>query len=134
MLLRATALVLLFSGTAALAAEPQVYRLTPEQIETAKAAGAQRPESPSLLPSPERDAILGNSLYANPDSDESVRRQIHGEAGFFVGTGGTRGFFGSALIPLGQNGSLSLSFQNSQLPGYGHGYGPNAYRGFGRPF
>jgi hypothetical protein len=140
MLLRATAFAMLVSGTAAFAAEPQVYRLSPDEIEAAKTAGALRAESPALLPSPHREAVLGNSLYPAPESEDAVKRKIHGEAGFFVGTGGTRGFFGSAAIPLGQNSSLSLSFQNSQ--GYGNGYGGygggygygNNFGGFGSGF
>jgi len=41
--------------------------------------------------------------------------QIHGEVGMFVGTGGSRGVFGSAVAPLGQNGQIAVAFENSRF-------------------
>ena len=128
----------LLSG-AATAAGPQVYRLTPAERDAAIAAAAQRPESPggALLPDPERDRILGNSLYGN----ESVRdNKPHGEVGMFIGSGGARGIYGTTGIPLGNNGYAQFSFGTGRMPGYGlspyslspYGVDPYGLQPFGR--
>ena len=49
-------------------------------------------------------------------------RQIHGEIGAVIGTGGTRGVFGTAAVPLGETGSASFSFENSRLRDYRYPY------------
>jgi hypothetical protein len=136
--LRILVLATLFATTPCLAqaTEPtpptKVYRLTPEQVEAAKNAGTERPDGPALTASIERDTILNNSLYKNGDAPAG--RQIRGEAGFFVGTGGARGIYGSTLVPLGENGTLGLSFSTSRLPGFGYGGFGNGYGGFGNGY
>lgn len=45
-------------------------------------------------------------------------RQIHGEIGAMVGTHGTRGIYGTAAIPLGDNAGATVSFEDSR---YGYG-------------
>lgn len=97
------------------ASAPQVYRLSPAERDAAIAAAALKPESPgrALLPSPERDAILGSSLYGDQKHDSG----IHGEVGMFIGTGGARGVYGSTAVPLGENGMAQFSFETSQFPG-----------------
>ncbi len=105
---------------------PKIYRLTPDQIEAARNTAAERPDGPALTASAERDAILNNSLYT--DGEAPARRRIHGEAGFFIGTGGARGFYGSTAVPLGETGTLGLSFSTGRLPGYG--YGNRGYGGY----
>ncbi|MFZ4690145.1 MAG: hypothetical protein ACOYLS_12965 [Polymorphobacter sp.] len=115
MLLRALCLPLLLAAAAAPAAETVTYALTPAEREAAIAAAAMRPEKPgaALLPSPERDAILGNSLYGEVARD----KRIHGEFGMFIGTGGARGIFGATEVPLGEHGAAQFSFETSRLPG-----------------
>lgn len=76
---------------AAPAAAGQVYELTPEQ----------------------RDA----ALFSAPSDDGAaplVRkdRAIHGEVGATIGTGGTRGLFGTAFVPLGDDGMAIISFDD----------------------
>jgi hypothetical protein len=96
-------------GGAAFADEaaPQVYRLAPAEIAQAQADGAAR-----------RDIF-------DPSQWPSVAdRRIHGEVSAFVGTGGARGVAGSATVPLGENGSASFAFENSN---YGN-------RGYRRPY
>ena len=96
-------------GGAALADETasQVYRLAPADIAQAQADGAAR-----------RDIF-------DPSQWPSVAdRRIHGEVSAFVGTGGARGVAGSATVPLGENGSASFAFENSD---YGN-------RGYRRPY
>lgn len=41
-------------------------------------------------------------------------RRIHGEVGVMIGTNGTRGIYGVAEIPLGNNGSAVVSYENSR--------------------
>ena len=110
-----------------LAAEPEVYRLTPEQKEAAINSASRQPEraapllmpnpepgSAGLLPSAERDAILGNSLYGERRTD----KKVHGEVGMFIGSGGARGIYGTTAMPLGENGVASFSFEHSRLPSW----------------
>lgn len=40
-------------------------------------------------------------------------RQIHGEVGALVGSHGTRSFYGTAAIPLGNNAGAMVSFEDS---------------------
>lgn len=121
--------------------EPKTYRLTPAEREAAINAASHRPETAALLPDPERERILGTSLYG----DDSPRdRKPHGEVSMFVGTGGARGIAGTVGMPIGDSGYGQFSFQQSEFSGrgYGYGYGPYGSRsfglgfssGFGRPF
>jgi hypothetical protein len=40
--------------------------------------------------------------------------EVHGEIGMEVGTGGTRAMYGTAAVPLGQNGSAAFSFMTGR--------------------
>jgi hypothetical protein len=57
------------------------------------------------------------------------KRQVHGEAGVSIGTGGYRSGYVSTLIPIGENGTLGLAVsqtdfgKNSRARGYGYGRG-----------
>ena len=53
----------------------------------------------------------------NPD------RQIHGEVGVGIGTGGYRSAFGTAVVPLGDDGVAIMSFGTTNL-GSHHWIGP----------
>ncbi len=85
----AASIALALLAAPALAGE--VYTLTPEQ----------------------RDAALF-SAPVDPTDAAPVRkdRAIHGEMGVTVGTGGMRGVFGTALVPLGDSGMAALSFED----------------------
>jgi hypothetical protein len=115
----------------ALAADPvatpptKIYRLAPADRDAVIAAAALQPEragsallpppaapANALAPSAERDSILGNSLYADIAPD----RRPHGEIGMFVGSGGSRGIFGTVGMPLGDNGFASFSFDTGRYP------------------
>jgi hypothetical protein len=77
--------------------DAQVYRLSPEALEAIQSkadARAKTDTSALSLPTP---------------------RAVHGEIGFGIGTSGYRSVFGTALVPLGTNGILALSFENSQF-------------------
>lgn len=45
-------------------------------------------------------------------------RQIHGEIGAMIGSHGSRGIYGSAAVPLGDNADAAFSFEDSR---YGYG-------------
>lgn len=92
------------------AAEAQVYRLSPEQIQQAQLEAANR-------------SVADDALFLAPRNDG----RIHGEVGAFVGTGGSRGIFGTVVTPLGENGSAAFSFEQSQYNGRGYGNYPYGY-------
>ncbi|ARS27558.1 hypothetical protein [Sphingomonas sp. KC8] len=85
----------------ALAAEPdtaQIIRLTPEQKAAALEGGSEA----------KADAALNRAAGGGAD------RAIDGEVGAMIGTGGARGVFGTAAIPLGDNAGAIISFENSR--------------------
>ncbi|MBA2920228.1 hypothetical protein GON01_00820 [Sphingomonas sp. MAH-20] len=100
--LPALALALIATAASAQTAEPfdssQVRRLSPEEKERILADNERRAKEAEF------DAALGN---ANPRPSG-----IHGEIGGVIGTGGTRGIFGTALVPLGDSGSAIFSFED----------------------
>lgn len=57
-------------------------------------------------------------------------RQIHGQVGVAVGTGGYRSAYVQSDIPVGRNGNLSLFVQQTQ-GGRGHGDGYGYGNGYG---
>lgn len=58
-------------------------------------------------------------------------RQMHGEVGVAVGTGGYRGAYITSVTPLGDKGTLALSFSQEKNA---HGYYRGAYGySFGEP-
>lgn len=127
----AAAGVAVLAGTAATAAEQKVYRLSPEQVEAAKNQASQV-ETNALIPEPSRTEIGGPSLYGD---ETKPKREIHGEMGVVVGTGGTRGIYGTAIVPLGENSTAAFSFSQSEGRGYGYGgYGGYGYGGYGSPY
>jgi len=98
-------------GTSAAAAEPAVYRLSPDEI------AAINPKPPATDPALKYDPLFDRSLF---DAREA-RDRPHGEVGAFVGSGGASGVYGSTVVPLGDNGSATFSFENSN-------YGNRRYR------
>ncbi len=105
----ATLILTALLATAATSAEPagQVYRLAPEEI--AKLADA--PPAPF-------DPLFDRSLY---DGVQQKRdRAVHGEIGAFVGSGGARGLFGTAEVPIGDRGFASFSFEDSRTDDRGY--------------
>jgi hypothetical protein len=81
----------------------EVRRLSPEEKERILAENEQRAKEAEF------DAALGRS---------SPRPGIHGEIGGVIGTGGTRGIFGTALVPLGDSGSAIFSFEDFRTDGF----------------
>lgn len=90
-------------------------------------AAAAAPETADVrrLSPEEKERILANSSEAATDAarmaflnggprDDSPS-QVHGEVGIMAGTGGAFGVFGTALVPLGENGSAVISVSKSQI-------------------
>ena len=71
--------------------------------------------------------------------DKDGKRQVHGETGVSVGTGGYRSAYVSTLIPVGENGTLGVAVSKTEFGksgrgyGYGGGYGYDGlgYGGYG---
>jgi hypothetical protein len=132
--MRRVLLLLAFVATPALA-DPQVYRLSPAEREAAIAAGANRPETGALLPEPMFSHLPAGSLY-DDGTDGRRDRRIHGEFGVVAGTGGTLGFYGTAVVPIGETSTATISVAHGQGQGFGYGgYGAGyGGYGFGSPF
>ena len=93
-------------------------------------APSDQPAPPSgdtiRLSDRERDAILDSNTVesaaaARGELDASGRPGgpgIHGEVGAMIGSNGTRGAYGVAAIPLGDNAGAVVSFESSQFGGY----------------
>lgn len=86
-----------------------VYRLTPDEI------AAIDPKAPAQDPALTYDPLFDKSLF---DVGEEVRteRRVRGQVSMFVGTGGARGIAGTTVVPVGENGTASFSFENSRYP------------------
>jgi len=70
----------------------------------------------------QRDAILDrntedSAAAARGELTRSQRmdRGIHGEVGMMIGSYGTRGIYGTAAIPLGDNAGAMVSFESSRF-------------------
>ena len=79
-----------------------VRRLSPEEKERILAESSEAAADASLR------SIMGGG-------GSGTSSQIHGEVGAMIGTGNTYGVFGTALVPLGENGSAIFSFSKSQF-------------------
>lgn len=87
------------------AAFADTIALTPAQAEAAKEAGAARNAQAARL------------------GQEPVRdRAVHGEVGVAIGTGGYSAIFGTAAVPLGEDGLAVISVANED-------YGRSRLRG-----
>lgn len=77
-------------------------RLTPKQIEAVLAeAAAKRAAEAKRAPA--------ESASPTTDADDKPARQVQGEVGFGIGTGGYRETYGTAIYPLGDDGVAAIS-------------------------
>jgi len=86
------------------------------------ASPASTDTDPIRLTDEQRDAILdanteerAAAARREPTESEGFGRGIHGEMGFMIGTNGTRGAYGTADIPLGDNAGATISFESSRF-------------------
>jgi hypothetical protein len=56
-----------------------------------------------------------DAARAGLDGSGAPGKQIHGEIGAMIGTHGTRGIYGTAAIPLGDNAGAVVSFESSRF-------------------
>jgi len=99
-MIRATIATLLLLSIGQMAhAQETVVQLTPEQREKALDAAAI-------------GAVSEPAINGLPTG-----RQIHGEVGVAIGTGGMRSVYGAMEAPIGADGSASFSFENTRFNG-----------------
>lgn len=86
----------LFAGSTAFAQD--VVRLSPDEREQAIESRHNAQIDPV------------EAQYLQPDG------KIHGEVGVMIGTGGARGAYGVAAIPLGENAGAVVAFESQRFP------------------
>ena len=64
----------------------------------------------------ERDRILNDNTKRRDDLGRGgLLDGVHGEVGVMIGSHGTRGIYGTADVPLGDNAAASVSFESSRF-------------------
>lgn len=111
--------------------------IAPSEINLAAAepaaAAVTAPPAETLDTAEQIKRWLADSPAAGPEETygEGVRlprdRQIHGEVGVAVGTGGYRSGYINSVMPIGETGTLALTIGQEK-----NGYRP--YWGAGRPY
>jgi len=109
------ALLAVVAMPVAAAADPVAIRLTPEQAQAALRVGEERNRAAEAL-------ALGG---------EPRDRQLHGEFGAGIGTGGYNSVYGTVVAPLGETGSAMFSFERTDY-GRRHGFYTGGGFGFAR--
>lgn len=67
----------------------------------------------------EREATINAAADRNSDLPiNGAERKIHGEMGIAMGSHGYRSIYGTTVIPLGETGTMALSYSNTQFGGY----------------
>lgn len=144
--------LLSLSATAAVAATDQDPIATaPAPLVVSSQSSAQAKAQPAVSQAPlDTNAQIEAFIRSAPSTpwrndaplagqDLELKRQVHGQVGVAVGTGGYRSAFVQADIPVGETGMLSVAVSESRsnhayayggYPGYGYG-GPGSYGAFG---
>jgi hypothetical protein len=78
------------------------HRLSAAEVERVLERAAQKREAPTVA-----------QPIAVPTGDLPIR-PIEGEVGVSIGTGGYREVFGTAVVPLGEQGTAVISFDSSR--------------------
>jgi hypothetical protein len=124
--------VLILTLIAAPAAATDVVRLTDAQRDAVITAAANGPEKPPVV-TPEqaqRQSVLDRSLYPEffaPGGGPVADHRVHGEMTMFAGSGGTAGFSGTAIIPVGESSTAAVSITQGtsrygNISGFGFGF------------
>lgn len=116
---------LLIAGPA-LAEEAPVATARPETaMTTAQQIDAYLKASPVL-----QTEVPGELAGVVPSVRDDGK--VHGMVSVGVGTGGYRSVYARTDMPLGENGRLSLAFEDTRFGrGQGHGYAPGRFDRFG---
>ena len=124
---------------------------TEAELEKAKADAQARAQAERAKPAPvdplsawmaDAPPVGGDRLDYTPRAeldvngfplDKDGKRQVHGEVGVSVGTGGYRSGYASVLIPIGETGTLGVAVGQTDFGkhGGGYGYGYGGYGGYG---
>lgn len=84
-----------------------VTRLSAADAEAAKEAAAKRNIARAAQPEARSaDAVKDRAPFFGP---------VHGEVGFGIGTGGYRGVYGAAAMPIGEDGGVAFAFDSVQF-------------------
>ena len=75
---------------------------------------AQAPADVRRLSPAEVERILEEAARKRVAADKPPARVIEGEIGVTVGTGGIREVFGTAVVPVGQEGTAIISIDNAE--------------------
>jgi len=108
-LLLASTLVLPAPATAAdvaaqpAPAAPAEHRLSEAEIEKILNEAARKREAPAPI------------VDVTAPDEEQAGMPIHGEVGFAIGTGGYRSAFGTAVVPLANDGFAAFSFETNRF-------------------
>lgn len=93
---------------------------TPEQAATTTQAAPSSGGDVIRLTDEQRMEILNNNTVEKAAAArgelvgaDAPGRAIHGEIGVMIGSHGTRGAYGTANIPLGENAGATVSFESS---------------------
>lgn len=131
MLLSAMHILLPLALLLAAPATAEIVRLSPAERDAVIAAAANGPERSAVL-TPEttaRPSVLNRSLYPEfyGEGPAERDRKVHGEVSVFAGSGGTFGMSGTAVMPVGENGSAAVSIMQGTsrwggLQGFSLGY------------
>lgn len=131
-------------------ATPAAKLPTAEEVAKAKADAQARADA-APKPASTQDQVIawqantapiqhGSDIAATDHLTQPVRdngglRTIHGSAGASIGTGGYRSAYVTALIPVGENGTLGIAvsqtdYGKNNVYGYGRGYGYGSPYGY----
>jgi hypothetical protein len=123
-----TGAALLFAASAALSAEA-----APSDAPMATASGPARSVAEQIdqyLRSSPAAALPPENAPGVIAGDEE-ERQVHGEFGVAIGTGGYRSAYVRSDIPVGKTGTVSIAVSETKGRGYGgYGYGYGGYGGY----
>jgi hypothetical protein len=96
-----------------------VSLLLPATALSAQAAPAGDANTLSLSDA-QKQELLAHNTESSVDAaraglgNGAPGRQIHGEIGAMIGSHGTRGIYGTAAVPLGDNAGAVVSFEDSR--------------------
>ena len=108
--------LLLLPGAALAAADPQPtapatpteHRLSPAEVERILEEAARKREG--------RSVVDPAQVVADESEEAKPGLPVHGEVGVSIGTGGYRSVYGTAFMPLPDDGFAILSFESSRFP------------------
>ena len=94
-------------------------------LATTPALAAAAPDGERRLSAEQVEQILDQAAAQREAAELNAEEEqakaawaVHGDVGFAVGTGGYREAFGTAVIPLGEQGVAAISFDTGRDRGF----------------